>query len=163
VTCLACDDSFAPEDAYIREATPNDAAPIASLVEHYWSFEEIPGFQFDRVKRLLEESLADPKVARAWMAISQQGVCGYLLAVLVFSLEHGGIMAEIDEFFVAPAARESGVGLNLLRTAEEALAKAGCVRVQLQLGSQNDGARAFYHRRGYEERSGYELMDKGLK
>ena len=65
--------------------------------------------------------------------------------------------------FVAPAARESGVGLNLLRTAEEALAKAGCVRVQLQLGSQNDGARAFYHRRGYEERSGYELMDKGLK
>jgi ribosomal protein S18 acetylase RimI-like enzyme len=163
MTCLACDDGFMPDEVHIREATPNDAAAIAALVEHYWSFEDIPGFQFDRVKRLLEECLADGKVARAWMASSRGEVCGYLLAVLVFSLEHGGLMAEIDELFVSPEARESGVGLNLLRTAEDALAKAGCVRVQLQLGRQNEDARAFYQRRGYEERSDYELLDKGLK
>jgi ribosomal protein S18 acetylase RimI-like enzyme len=162
MSCLACDDDDMTSAPSIREATPADAEAIASLVEHYWSFEDIPGFQFERVKRLLEECLADARVARAWMATSQGEVCGYLLAVLVFSLEQGGLTAEIDEFFVAPDARESGVGLELLRTAEQALAEAGCVRVQLQLGRQNDHARAFYQRRGYEERSGYELLDKPL-
>ena len=84
MTCLACDDGFMLDDVEIREATSADAPAIAALVEQYWSFEEIPGFQFDRVKRLLEECLADARVARAWMASSNGEVCGYLLAVLVF-------------------------------------------------------------------------------
>ena len=52
----------------------------------------------------------------------------------VFSLEHGGLMAEIDEFFVLPGARGQGAGGQLLEAAELALRQRGCLRVQLQLG-----------------------------
>lgn len=162
MTCLACDDEPMVSAVEIREATAVDASAIAALVEQYWAFEDIPGFQFDRARNLLKECLSDARIARAWMASANGEVCGYLLAVLVFSLEHGGLIAEIDEFFVSPEAREAGVGMQLLRSAEEALAEAGCVRVQLQLGHPNDRARVLHRRRGYSERDGCELMDKPL-
>jgi GNAT superfamily N-acetyltransferase len=89
-------------------------------------------------------------------------VGGYLLAVLVFSLEHGGMMAEIDEFFVSPACRRHGIGAALLLSAENALQESGVRRLQLQLGSGNARARDFYTARGYGRRAGFELWDKAL-
>jgi GNAT superfamily N-acetyltransferase len=71
-------------------------------------------------------------------------------------------MAEIDEFFVLPEARSRGVGARLLATAEAALARQGCVRLQLQLSVDNEAARAFYEHRGYVARSGYGLLDRAL-
>ena len=87
---------------------------------------------------------------------------GYLLAVYVFSLEHLGLTAEIDEFFVVPARRGQGTGAALLRAAEAEFRQAGCTNVALQLSRSNDSARAFYRRYDYAERSGYELLDKML-
>jgi hypothetical protein len=87
---------------------------------------------------------------------------GYLLAVYVFSLEHLGLTAEIDELFVLPSQRGRGVGAELLRCAEAEFLRAGCTNVSLQLSRGNDAARAFYHRHGYSERSAYELLDRML-
>ena len=97
-----------------------------------------------------------------WLAISDAETVGYLLATFVFSLEHGGLMAEIDELFVTPPARSAGVGSTLLQTAEVALKQRGCVRIQLELSSDNAAARKFYRRHGYTERDRYELLDKPL-
>ena len=71
---------------------------------------------------------------------------GYLLAVYVFSLEHLGLTAEIDEFFVLPSARGKGLGDALLQRAEAEFIRRGCTNVSLQLGRGNDGARVFYAR-----------------
>ena len=87
---------------------------------------------------------------------------GYLLAVYVFSLEHLGLTAEIDEFFVLPSARGKGLGDALLRLAEAEFLRRGCTNVALQLGRGNDQARVFYRAHGYSERAGYELLDKML-
>ncbi len=106
--------------------------------------------------------MATPSLGAGWVALHDSQLCGYLIAVYVFSLEHGGLMAEIDELFVLPSHRATGIGGRLLRTAEEALGRSGCVRIQLQLGAGNESARAFYHRHGYRERSAYELLDKPL-
>jgi GNAT superfamily N-acetyltransferase len=38
--------------------------------------------------------------------------------VYVFSLEHLGLMAEIDEFFVLSSQRGRGIGAELLKAAE---------------------------------------------
>ena len=85
-----------------------------------------------------------------------------VIAVLVLSVEHQGLMAEIDELFVMPEARSRGVGGRLLAAAEGALAARGCVRLQLQLALANVGGRAFYEHRGYATRAGYELLHKAL-
>jgi hypothetical protein len=48
------------------------------------------------------------------------------------------------------------------RVAEAEFKRLGLMNVSLQLSRGNDDARRFYHRHGYEERSGYELLDKNL-
>ena len=40
--------------------------------------------------------------------------------------------------------------------------RRGCTNVALQLGKGNDGARVFYRAHGYNERAGFELLDKML-
>jgi GNAT superfamily N-acetyltransferase len=135
---------------------------LVNLVEQYWSFEGIPGFDARRIECLLRAALFTDGRARCWLVEQAGEVGGYLLAVLVFSLEHGGMMAEIDEFFVAPALRRQGMGAALLTKAEHVLRESGVRRLQLQLGSGNTRARDFYAAHGYGRRSGFELWDKAL-
>ena len=146
----------------IRAASPSDVPALVHLVEQYWSFEEIPGFDARGIESLLRAALFVDGRARCWLAEQAGEVGGYLLAVLVFSLEHGGMMAEIDEFFVTPAFRRRGFGAALLLKAENVLRESGVRRLQLQLGSENGRARDFYAARGYGRRSGFDLWDKAL-
>lgn len=146
----------------VRAAAPRDIPQLLSLIRRYWEFEQIAGFDALRIEMLLQRLLGDPRLGAAWVAEESSRIVGYLVAATLLSLEHGGLMAEIDELFVQPEARARGVGARLLAAAEVALAARGCVRVQLQLGADNSAARAFYVHRGYAPRADYGLFDKAL-
>jgi len=145
-----------------RLAVLQDIADLASMVERYWEFESIAGFDRGRIETLLRDVLADPGRGACWVAEHDGRLCGYLLAVFMFSLEHGGMMAEIDELFVSRDMRFQGAGSRLLASAERDLAARGMVRVQLQLAAGNDHARLFYGRHGFRSREGYDLLDKAI-
>jgi ribosomal protein S18 acetylase RimI-like enzyme len=146
----------------IRQATANDVPLLLPLVAAYWAFEDITGFDLSRVSSQLARLLGEPRFGCGWIALVDGVPVGYLVGVYVFSLEHLGLTAEIDEFFVLPQYRSHGIGVEMLRVAELEFIHAGCTNVSLQLSRDNDSARAFYHRRGYTERSRYELLDKML-
>ena len=146
----------------IRRAEVSDVDRLIPLVEEYWRFESISGFDRKGVEAQLTRLLSAPRLGVGWIATMGGVAEGYLLAVYVFSLEHLGLTAEIDEFFVVPARRGQGTGAALLRAAEAEFRQAGCTNVALQLSRSNDSARAFYRRYDYAERSGYELLDKML-
>jgi ribosomal protein S18 acetylase RimI-like enzyme len=159
-----------------------DIPAVLPLVEQYWIFEDIAGYEPSRVRNELERLCADPRLGAGWIAEGRQengshsikrgqspfsfgkgdSSLGYLLAVYVFSLEHLGLTAEIDEFYVLPSARGQGAGRALLQAAEAEFVRMKCTNVSLQLGRGNDAAREYYRRRGYSERAGYELLDKML-
>lgn len=146
----------------IHLATPDDVPELLPLVERYWTFEGLHGFSSERLEKLLRDALANPTRAACWLAIRERKILGYLLVVFVFSLEHGGMMAEIDEFYVEPDARSSGIGSEMLSVAERVLGRAGYVRLQMQIASGNTRGQAFYKRHGYHRRSGFDLWDKAL-
>jgi GNAT superfamily N-acetyltransferase len=148
--------------AEIRSASAADIGALLPLIEEYWRFEDIAGFESAGVGSELGRALADSRLASACIALLRGKPVGYLLAVYVFSLEHLGLTAEIDEFFVLPSARGKGVGDGLLKHAEAEFVRRGCTNVSLQLGRGNDGARVFYRAHGYRERAGFELLDKRL-
>jgi GNAT superfamily N-acetyltransferase len=137
----------------LRLATSTDVPALLALAEQYWRFEGIEGFDPEQLGSLLRRALADEKLGRAWIADIDGIPAGYLFVVFVFSLEHGGLTAEIDEFFVLPEHRGQAVGARLLAEAETACRTAG---------RENEPARRFYRRKGYSERHGYELLDKDL-
>ena len=139
-----------------------DIPGLLPLIAAYWEFDSIPGFEAHRVAAQLERLFRNLNLGAGWVAIRDDTLVGYLLAVYVFSLEHMGLTAEIDEFFVSSAARGSGIGSGLLSAAEAEFESLGCTNVSLQLSRHNDAARRFYHRQGYAERAGYELLDRML-
>lgn len=145
-----------------RPMAMGDIRALLRLVEEYWVFEDIAGFDPANVTQELERLLADPALGNGWIAWAGRDAAAYLLAVYVFSLEHLGLTAEIDEFFVLPSFRGREIGSELLRTAEAEFTRRKCTNVSLQLGHGNDRARAFYREHGYGERAGFELLDKVL-
>lgn len=146
----------------IRPMTANDIPALLRLVQEYWNFEDIAGFDPTSITKELERLLAEPSLGSGWIARAGHDVAGYLLAVYVFSLEHLGLTAEIDEFFVLPSFRGRDVGSELLRIAEAEFVGRNCTNVSLQIGRENKRARSFYREHGYDERAGFELLDKML-
>ncbi|MDX2206508.1 MAG: GNAT family N-acetyltransferase [Gemmatimonadales bacterium] len=146
----------------IRRAEAGDVPSLLPLIEEYWCFEAISGFESGRVAAQLARLLSDPRLGAGWISSGDGVATGYLIAVYVFSLEHMGVTAEIDEFFVLPSQRGRGIGAELLGVAESEFRRVGCTNVSLQLSRHNDPARAFYRRHQYGERSGYDLLDKML-
>jgi ribosomal protein S18 acetylase RimI-like enzyme len=147
----------------VRCALASDVPQLLALVRRYWQFEALGTFDALRLEVLLQELTGSDARGQIWVAERAGTLCGYLVLVYVVSLEHQGLMAEIDELFVLSEARGAGLGSALLAAAEAALKHAGCVRLQLQLAVDNEAARAFYARRGYQARSGYRLLDKPLQ
>lgn len=149
--------------ASIRPALAADIPQLLALIRCYWEFEGIAGFNALRIESLLGQLLGTPVMGVAWVAETQSGLVGYAVAVQVLSIEHQGLIGQIDEFFVLPEARSLGVGAALLAALQTQLAARGCVRLELQLGIDNIRARAFYQRQGFAGRDGYQLLDKALQ
>jgi diamine N-acetyltransferase len=146
----------------IHAATAEDIDGMLPLVEQYWRFENIEGYDPARMRALLTRVLEDASLGRAWIARVYGEPAGYLLAVYVFSLEHQGLTAEIDECFVLPQHRGLGIGAAMLAAAEAQFRIEECTNVSLQLGRSNEAARKFYRQHGFENRDGFELVSKML-
>ena len=147
----------------IRPAEAADRNAIAALVGRYWAHDGIDGFDAARVSADLGRLLADPKLGTVLVAVDGGTLIGYVVQVYVFSLEHRGLTAEIDELFVSEDRRGTGVGAALLRSAEARARERGCRNLSLQLASENDSARIFYRHVGFEERAAFELLEKDLR
>ena len=150
------------EPSSIQAAAVEDIDSLLPMVEQYWRFENIEGFDPARMRGLLTRVLEDASLGRAWIARIYGEPAGYLLAVYVFSLEYQGITAEIDEFYVIPPHRGLGIGASMLAAAEAQFRIEGCTNVSLQLGRSNEAARKFYQQHGFEDRAGFELVSKML-
>jgi GNAT superfamily N-acetyltransferase len=151
-----------PDMTELRRAAAGDVVTLLPLVAEYWRFENISGFDAERVSAQLTRLLTTPSLGAGWVAVAEGNAVGYLLAVYVFSLEHLGLTAEVDEFYVAPSRRGQGIGAKLLALAETEFVRVGCTNASLQLSRGNDAGREFYRRYAYRERAGYELLDKTL-
>jgi len=146
----------------IRRAALPDVPQLLSLVRRYWEFEGLTHFDALRTEVVLEGLIGQESRGAVWVADEGGRLAGYLILVFVVSVEHGGLMAEIDELYVCEPDRGRGTGGRLLGACEEELRRRGCVRLQLQIALSNEAARAFYNRRGFAARAGYTLLDKPL-
>jgi len=145
------------DEIEIRQAVSADARQLLPLIEAYWHHDGIAGYEAVRLGRQLEEFLSTPSFGRAWLATHAGAVIGYLFCTLVYSFEHGGLMAEIDELFVGPEHRRHGIGQTLLARARAELSAHGCGWLQLQVADGNTPSQGLYSRLGFKEKSGYRL------
>lgn len=141
----------------IIQLSLSDTDRLLPLIETYWLHDNIVGYERSRLRRQLTEFLSEPAYGCGWLATSRDVAVGYLLCSLLYSFEHGGLMAEIDELFVALPNRRQGIGQALLGRARTKLAARGCHHLQMQVADDNAEAQGFYSRLGFKQKSGYRL------
>ena len=131
----------------IRLATPKDAADVARLMigfRNWWQRDEPDDAAFEAgVKRLL----SDPNTDFLLGGDPAAGVCQLRYRFAVWT---GTEDCSLEDIFVEPEARGSGLGRAL---AEAALARArerGCARVELDVNEANAAALALYESLGFE-------------
>jgi ribosomal protein S18 acetylase RimI-like enzyme len=141
----------------ILELSISEADQLLPLIELYWRHDNIVGYEPSRLRRQLAEFLSEPAYGRGWLATRSDVAVGYLLCSFVYSFEHGGLMAEIDELFVAAPYRRQGLGQALLARAKSDLAVRGCRYLQMQVADDNEEAQTFYGQVGFKRKDGYRL------
>jgi GNAT superfamily N-acetyltransferase len=67
----------------------------------------------------------------------------------VWSLEHGGLSAWLDELFVVPERRGRGIGQRLLDEARRLARDAGCLGIDLEVQVGHERAHRLYQRAGF--------------
>jgi len=141
----------------ILDCSLSEIDQLLPLIESYWRHDNIVGYGPSRLRRQLAEYLSEPTYGCGWLATRSDVAVGYLLCSFVYSFEHGGLMAEIDELFVATPYRRQGVGQALVGGARTELAARGCHYLQMQVADHNGEAQGFYTRLGFKVKAGYRL------
>ncbi|MFA9415531.1 N-acetyltransferase family protein [Natrinema sp. HArc-T2] len=83
-------------------------------------------------------------------------LAGEIVGFASVTLERGSLELDstrglLSNIYVEPAFRDRGIGAALLEAAEEATAERGADEVLLEVMADNEAARRFYRREGYDE------------
>jgi len=123
---------------------------IPRLVELMHEFYAESNHRLDRAwaERSFRELLAGKDRGGAWVARRETEAVGYVVLTLRHSMEFGGLTGVIDDLFVRPGARRSGVGSALLAALFDACHSLGAAAVHVESGSDNAAAAGLYRKFG---------------
>ena len=144
--------SSKPARAWVAE--PPEAEAVAALLvafrNHMGGDWPSANAFLASVERLMEEVDTDFLLAAP---VAESPPTGVLQLRFRFSVWKAAPDAWIEDVYVVPGARRSGVGDALVTRAIERAAERGARRVELDCNEDNAGALALYERHGFSARS----------
>ena len=130
-----------------RIGTPNDAALLATLLTEFNREFETAVPDARTLTTRFERILGDSVVLAIIAEISDP--VGFALVTMRPTPYHDGLLAQLDELYVVPDLRWSGIGSALLTKAIAALRSRGVHEMHINVDEVDDGARRFYERHGF--------------
>ena len=121
-----------------------------------WSVPFEPAAAAEVTQRLLR----DPSLGRVWLIASRGQYVGYMVMAFDYSLEYRGRGAWVDELFVRPSHRGSGIGRQALEFFARQAKRLGVTVIHLEVNHGNPAVE-LYRRLGYEEHHRH-LMTKWI-
>jgi GNAT superfamily N-acetyltransferase len=137
---------------------PADLRDRERLLDLMAGFYAESGFVLDRPRAegAFTALLGDPRLGRVWVIERDLDLVGYIVVTFVFAMEHGGLAAWVDDLYVEPSARGSGLGTAALAAVRESCAELGVRALAVEVGRDNAAAQAVYRS------AGMVLIDRGL-
>jgi len=145
-----------------------DANAFETLIAMSRAQHEHEALPYDRepVETAFKTLLSQPERGAVFLIdVEHNGECetiGYLVLVYSFSVENGGSVGVIDQFFIAQNSRRQGVGSQVIPLVEATAKQHDCVAVILEVNIGNKGARLFYEQFDYQPRRQHCIMSKRL-
>lgn len=132
--------------------TPAAVADIPSLVVLMQAFYAESGHALDAdaARAAFGRLIGSPALGAVWIAHIGSEPVGHVVLVTRFAMEHGALAGCVDDLFVKPEYRRSGVGGVLLAALLTECASRQCQSLHVEVGADNMAARALYARFGLQ-------------
>ena len=132
----------------MREAVLGNVRTLVELMAEFYAESDYV-LDRGRAAAAFTALLSDPRLGRVWLIEQAAAAVGYVVVTFVFGMEYGGLTAFVDDFFVRPAYRNSGLGTAALAAARDACAMLGVRALSVEVAGDNDPALAVYRRTGF--------------
>jgi ribosomal protein S18 acetylase RimI-like enzyme len=144
-----------PDEVEIIPLTPGMTAEVAAVTalleaqldEHALPIPTVGGGIVGVVAGMLER----PERGFILCAKAKERVIGVAYLPSTWTLEHGGPVIWLDELYIVPELRNSGIGGKLLREAMRQAAARGYVVMDLEVEESHTRAANLYRRTGFSE------------
>jgi len=141
----------------MRIATLDDVPKLLELMNEFYA-EGGYELQFQSAERAFSDLLSDDRLGQIWLIEQAAQVVGYVVLVFRFGMEYGGLMACIDDLFVAPGFRNHSLGTTALRHVIDGCKQIGIRAITVEVGSENGAAQTVYRRLGLTEAQDRRLL-----
>ncbi|MBD2257774.1 GNAT family N-acetyltransferase [Pseudanabaena sp. FACHB-2040] len=136
-------------DACLRQATPADLEVLLTLVQEYYTYDQID-FEESRQRTALTGLLQEPSLGQIWL-LEQGQPFGYAVLTFGYAIESGGRDAILDELYLREAYRGQGLGSQVLAFIESFCRQAGLTGLYLVVERKNLRAQSVYRKLNYVE------------
>jgi ribosomal protein S18 acetylase RimI-like enzyme len=131
-----------------------NAEHIPALVEMMHEFYAEAHYPLDRVwaTSSFAALLENENYGAVFIVFHKDVPAGYAVLSVRFSMEYGGLEGFIDDLFVRAEHRRSGLGRAVLDALFAECKQRNVVGIQVEVGSDNEAAKALYNRFGLQSR-----------
>lgn len=135
--------SFLISSAAVRDCSECAQLLIEQLGEHGVEVSR------ERLSNLLEAVVTSTDRGLVLLARVDERVVGVAYAATILSVEHGGVVAWLEELYVVPSYRCRGIGSALLSALMGRAHEAGVVAVDLEVDASHNRVQSLYRRLGF--------------
>ena len=132
----------------MRKALLDDVHRLVALMDEFYA-EAAYKLNHQRATAAFSALLADASLGHVWFIQAGDRDIGYVVLTLCFSMEHGGVSAIVDDFFIQSPFRASGVGKAALAEVRAFCLSQGIRAITVETGRDNTVAQAVYRRAGF--------------
>lgn len=113
----------------------------------------------DTLKRNIKACIGDNPFIEGFVFFQQDNIAGYGMVAKSFTTEFGGNCIWVEDLYVKPEYRGSGIGTQFLSYVEQRF-QGEAVLLKLEVEQSNFGAMNVYRRCGYESLPYMEMIKK---
>lgn len=135
-------------DPIIRRAAREDAEEVLELITALAHYEKLNPPDDSARARLLEHGWGERPHFETWLAELDGRPVGYSLFFYTYSSFLARPTLYLEDIFVLPQHRGSGIGMALLRSAARRALEQGCGRMEWACLDWNEPSLRFYERLG---------------
>lgn len=136
-------------DLEIHPLRPEEVAPAVALLRRQFDEHDI-ALGNEALERSVRALGDDPALGRVLVAVDGAAIVGVAVLTFLWTLEHGGPGAWLDELYVDPAQRRRGIGRRLTQAALAVAAERGAVALDLEVEEGHDEAERLYRSMGFQ-------------
>lgn len=132
----------------IATARPADLVPILQLLRTQLEEHDIV-LTTQALERATSGLIEDHSLGRILTARRDGELVGVAVISFLWTLEHGGPAAWLDEVYVEPSRRGDGIGMQLVEAAMQVARDSGCIALDLEVDPGHEAAERLYERMGF--------------